>query len=75
LAKLVDHVRLVVFEDDQIHRSPRVAIGRGSIADFLKFLLRLLHAEGLNLIDLLEHLPLEADELCSCFAKSPIVVG
>lgn len=45
------------------------------MADFLKLLFCLLHAELLNLIDPLEHLPLEADQLGAGFAKAAIVVG
>src|SRR5271157_3490316 len=73
LTKLIDHERLVVFEDDEIHRS--APLGRSGLTQSAKLGFTLLDAGGFQRIDEFEQLPLPAHELGAGLTTAAIVVG
>jgi len=79
LTKLIDHERLVVFEDDEIHRSAPLGrtglVHRSGLTQSAKLGFTLLDAGGFQRIDEFEQLPLPAHELGAGLTTAAIVVG
>ena len=79
LAKLIDHPRLVVLEDDQIHESAPAGrtrlLQRRGRTQFSEHGFALLDTGGLQSIDEFEQLPLPAHELGAGLPAAAIVKG
>ena len=78
LTKLIDHERLVVLEDDEIHRSAPGGtrfLHRGRDTQFAELGFTLLNTGGLECIDEREQLPLPAYELGAGLTTAAIGVG
>jgi hypothetical protein len=74
-AKRIDHERLVVFEDDEVHGSTPGGTGFGhGYGQLAKFGFAQLDAGGVKVIDEFEQLPLPANELGAGLSATAIVV-